>query len=128
MNEETTVPSETAVDETGVPLTTEVPESVPETTDWIVAPETTEAAPTSPPVFYQPPASSTLLEEYYASLYEETVEATIEETVPETTTQAITIEIIESIALDQIHVDLFGSFLVCGTLIGLALLRDRHGN
>ena len=124
MNEETTVPSETAVDETGVPLTTEVPESVPETTDWIVAPETTEAAPTSPPVFYQPPASSTLLEDVYASAYEET----LAETVPETTTQEITIEIIESIALDQIHVDLFGSFLVCGTLIGLALLRDRHGN
>lgn len=123
MNEETTVPSETAVDETGVPLTTEVPESVPETTDWTVAPETTEAAATSPPVIYQPPASSTLLEDFYASTYEET----IAETVPETTTQEITIEIIESIALDQMHVYLFGSFLVCGTLVGLALFGRIHG-
>lgn len=123
MNEETTVPSETAVDETGVPLTTEVPESVPETTDWTVAPETTEAAATSPPVIYQPPASSTLLEDFYASTYEET----IAETVPETTTQEITIEIIESIALDQMHVDLFGSFLVCGTLVGLFLFGRIHG-
>lgn len=123
MNEETTVPSETAVDETGVPLTTEVPESVPETTDWTVAPETTEAAPTSPPVIYQPPASSTLLEDFYASTYEET----IAETVPETTTQEITIEIIESIAMDQMHVDLFGSFLVCGTLVGLFFFGRIHG-
>lgn len=123
MNEETTVPSETAVDETGVPLTTEVPESVPETTDWTVAPETTEAAPTSPPVIYQPPASSTLLEEFYASTYEETVA----ETVPETVTQEITIEVIQDLTWGQIHADLWGSFLICGTLIGLALWRNIHG-
>ena len=28
---------------------------------------------------------------------------------------------------DLIHADLFGSFLICGTLIGLSLLRGIHG-
>ena len=28
---------------------------------------------------------------------------------------------------DLVHADLFGSFLICGTLIGLSLLRGIHG-
>lgn len=43
------------------------------------------------------------------------------------TESIITVEVIESIGSDIIHADLFGSFLVCGTLIGLALFRgNRH--
>ena len=44
------------------------------------------------------------------------------------TESIITVEVIESIGSDIIHADLFGSFLICGTLVGLALLRDRHAN
>lgn len=43
------------------------------------------------------------------------------------TESIITVEVIEAIGSDIIHADLFGSFLVCGTLIGLALLRGIHG-
>lgn len=50
-----------------------------------------------------------------------------EETVPMTTVPVITIEEIQTIGSDLMHVDLFGSFLICGTLIGLFLLRGIHG-
>ena len=65
---------------------------------------------------------------------EETIQAT-ETTIYEDfsgstvleTESIITVEVIESIGSDIIHADLFGSFLVCGTLIGLALFRgNRH--
>ena len=29
---------------------------------------------------------------------------------------------------DLAHVNLFGSFLICGTLVGIFLLRNRHAN
>lgn len=38
----------------------------------------------------------------------------------------LTIEM-ERIGSDILHADLFGSFLICGTLIGLALFRRIHG-
>ena len=48
---------------------------------------------------------------------------------PEATeeTISITIEDIRTIGSDIAHADLFGSFLICGTLIGLALLRKVYG-
>ena len=58
---------------------------------------------------------------------EETQEETVAETVPETVTQEITIEVIQDLTWGQIHADLWGSFLICGTLIGLALWRNIHG-
>lgn len=42
-------------------------------------------------------------------------------------TEAITIQMIQDIGSDIVHVNLFGSFLICGTLIGLALLRKVYG-
>lgn len=42
--------------------------------------------------------------------------------------EVVIVDVIESVGSDLAHVSLFGSFLVCGTLVGLALLRDRHGN
>ena len=41
--------------------------------------------------------------------------------------EAITIQDVQSIGSDIIHANLFGSFLICGTLIGLAILRKVHG-
>lgn len=60
-----------------------------------------------------------------ATIYEDFSGAAIEETTAEV---VITLEEVQSIGSDILHADLFGSFLICGTLIGLALLRDRHGN
>ncbi len=50
----------------------------------------------------------------------------IEETVAMTTTPAY-LEVIQSSASDIVHADLFGSFLICGTLVGIFLLRGRYG-
>ena len=48
-------------------------------------------------------------------------------TATEETTGTITVQVIESIGSDIIHANLFGSFLICGTLVGLVLLRKIHG-
>lgn len=45
----------------------------------------------------------------------------------ETTAQVICQDDLEAVGSDIVHADLFGSFLICGTLIGLALLRNIHG-
>lgn len=49
-----------------------------------------------------------------------------QETVPVTTEPQI-IEIIETSSSNIVHASLFGSFLVCGTLVGIFLLRGRYG-
>lgn len=58
-------------------------------------------------------------------IYEDLTGAATEETIAET---FISMEAVETIGSHIVHANLFGSFLVCGTLVGLALLRDRHGN
>lgn len=126
MNEETTVPVEESVPESIEPLATEVPETAPETTDGSVTEETTvpESIPqdTTPLVL---PGSDPV--ETTEAIYEDFSGALYEETVPVTTEPVVTVDIVESVGSDIIHADLFGSFLVCGTLIGLALLRGIHG-
>lgn len=53
------------------------------------------------------------------------------EEVPEETVtvelQALTLVDFQQGVSDICHVSLFGSFLLCGTLIGLALLRKMYG-
>lgn len=51
----------------------------------------------------------------------------IQGTDPTEEVQTITIQEIQEIGSDIAHVNLFGSFLVCGTLIGLALWRKFNG-
>lgn len=47
----------------------------------------------------------------------------------ETTAEVvISLEDLHSVESNLAHVDLFGSFLICGTLVGLALLRNRHAD
>ena len=58
------------------------------------------------------------------TIYEDLSGSNIEETVAGT---VISLEDLERVGSDVVHADLFGSFLVCGTLIGLALLRNIHG-
>lgn len=57
-------------------------------------------------------------------IYEDLAGAATEETTAEV---VITLEEILAVGSDIVHADLFGSFLVCGTLIGLFLLRGIHG-
>ena len=45
----------------------------------------------------------------------------------EETVSVVTAEVVQDAAIAVAHADLFGSFLVCGTLIGLALLRKVYG-
>lgn len=46
---------------------------------------------------------------------------------PEATEEIVIVEVIETVGSDLVHANLFGSFLLCGTLIGLFLLRGIHG-
>ena len=50
-----------------------------------------------------------------------------EGTEPTEEVETITIQVIESIGSDIIHADLFGSFLICGTLIGVTIWRKFYG-
>lgn len=50
-----------------------------------------------------------------------------EATEPTEESEAITVQVFQDIGSDIVHVNLFGSFLICGTLIGLALLRKVYG-
>ncbi len=52
--------------------------------------------------------------------------ADVEETVA-MTTEPVYLGVIQSAAADVAHTNLFGSFLICGTLIGIAILRGRYG-
>ena len=58
------------------------------------------------------------------TIYEDFSGSSIEETVAGT---VISLEDLERVSSDMLHADLFGSFVICGTLIGLALLRNIHG-
>ena len=44
------------------------------------------------------------------------------------TQEVILVDAIQTAATDLAHVNLFGSFLICGTLVGIFLLRNRHAN
>ena len=52
-----------------------------------------------------------------------------ETSVPEATqeTISITVQDLNAVGSDIVHANLFGSFLICGTLVGLALWRKIHG-
>ena len=116
MNEETTIPAETGDSVPGESSALEVeatdPSVVPEAlipvetemslADWFTEP--TEAAS----------GSETL--PYYA----------IEETVAETVV-TVTVDVIQDGVWSIINADLFGSFLICGTLVGCTLLRNIYG-
>ena len=97
MNEETTLPAEMPSDPE--------PEMVTET-DAAEATEDLDGALT------------------FGTIYEDLSGFNEEETTAEV---VISLEDLERVSNYNAHVDLFGSFLVCGTLVGLSLLRDRHG-
>lgn len=106
MNEDTVLPSETgpygATEPAADPGENTVATTEPEVTEEYEIPETMADIPT---------------EEY---VLEDSTEA-VQETV------SVTVEVIQAVGSDIAHTNLFGSFLICGTLIGLALLRKIHG-
>lgn len=55
------------------------------------------------------------------SVIVETTEAT------EETLSVVTFEAIQAVGSDIVHADLFGSFLICGTLVGIVLWRKLNG-
>ena len=59
---------------------------------------------------------ATIYEELFGSEEEETVAGTV-----------ISLEDLERVSSDMLHADLFGSFVICGTLIGLFLFGRIHG-
>lgn len=108
MNDETLLAPEETTDPTGEPTTppTEVPD-LP-TDDWPVI-ETEDMGDET---------DATYWEDLYGS---EELEFT------ESTSEPVTVEVIEAASMDICHSVLFSGFLVCGTLVGCALLRKIYG-
>ena len=44
------------------------------------------------------------------------------------TVATLGVDVFQQAVTDLAHVNLFGSFLICGTLVGIFLLRNRHAN
>ena len=57
----------------------------------------------------------------------ETNDGSVTEATEAAQVELITIQEVQAIGSDIVHTSLFGSFLICGTLIGLAILRKVHG-
>lgn len=108
MNEETVFPTEGYDDSEFESFPPEDQETVIETDDWTVAAEMTSET------------VETVAEETEAE------DTTPEETVA-MTTEPVLVNVIAGAANEIAHVNLFGSFLICGTLVGLALLRKIYG-
>lgn len=108
MNEDNTFQIEEATDPVSEPVTTPDETEAAASGDGSVTEEENEISET---VAYLPTEELVL---------EDGTEAT-EETV------SITLADIQAVGSDIVHADLFGSFLICGTLIGLALLRKVYG-
>lgn len=89
--------------ETSEPEVTET-----EATETAAATETTEALDS--------PYTESLYLEEYLDPTEEPVE-----------TEPVYIQVIQDTGSAIVHADLFGAFLICGTLVGIFLLRGRYG-
>ena len=109
MNEETTVPIEEATDPVAEPVTSQDETEAAASGDGSVTEEENEVSETMDDI----------------SSEESVLENPLETT--EITLSVESVEVIQAIGLDIIQADLFGSFLLCGTLIGLALWRKVHG-
>lgn len=110
---ETTQPVVVTTDPVTVP--TEEP-TVPTTETTIETTFPEETNEISETVAYIP-TEGVVLEDY---------QETLQETFP-VTTEPVIFDIIETSSNNIVHASLFGSFLVCGTLVGIFLLRGRYG-
>lgn len=112
MNDEILLLPEETTDPTGEPTTpaTEIPYFSPD--DWPVI-ETEEMGDESDAT-------------YWEDLYEDGSDEN-SLVYSQETGEPVTVQIIEAVDSDIVHASLFGSFLICGTLVGLAILRNIHG-
>ena len=120
-----TVPTESATVATEstdpAPTDATIPETGPDAT------QETEVDPTQP-------TTPENVKPYPEDLYNEDQEGT-QATIYEdfsgsevaATEEVTVIEVIETVGSDISHATLFSGFLVCGTLVGLALLRKIYG-
>lgn len=108
------------------------PETEVQTTEPVTVetdPVPTEEVPATTVVTVPAPVSTN---DPYEIIYgvdsfpESTTEPEVE-TIP-MTTEPVYIEVIETIGSDIVHSTLFGAFLICGTLVGLAILRRVYGS
>ena len=114
MNVETTVPAPETIPEPIEPSAPETTETAPEATDGAVIQETTEPVTEG---------TDPTIETFYKDLLlTEPVE-----TIAETTEPVVIVDVIETVGSDIVHANLFSGFLICGTLVGLALLRKIYG-
>ena len=109
MNEETTVPTEEVSDPGTQPVTATDETEAAATGDGSVTEEDNEISETVADIPSEEP------------VLEDGSEAT-EETV-----SVVTAEVLQAVGSDIIHTNLFGSFLICGTLVGIVLWRKVNG-
>ena len=119
-------------------MPTETAETIVETTQPVVETTAPVTVPTEEPTVPTIEAIETTFPEetyeisetvaYLATegLVLEDGSETVQETVP-MTTEPVIIDIIETSSSNIVHANLFGSFLICGTLVGIFLLRGRYG-
>ena len=116
MIDETTVETTQAVEETTVPVTELMEEPTAPVTESVEDPTNLEVIKDneiSETVGFVP------TEEYVLEVGSEAVPETV---------AVVTVDIIETASSNIAHASLFGSFLVCGTLVGIFLLRGRYGS
>lgn len=109
MNEENTIPTEESSDPVTEPATSPDETEAASSGDGSVTEEENEISETMAVL----PTEELVLEDG--------TEAT------EETLSLVSVEVVQDAAIAVAHADLFGSFLICGTLIGLALLRKIYG-
>ena len=109
----------------------ETTQPVEETTAPVTVPSEEPTVPTTEAIETTIPEETYEISETVAYLategvvLEDDAEAQ-QETVP-MTTEPVIFDIIETSSSNIVHASLFGSFLICGTLVGIFLLRGRYG-
>ena len=109
MNDETVLPGEVSTDPVSESTTAPDETEAAATGDGTVTEEDNEISETVADIPSEEP------------VLEDGSEAT-EETV-----SVVTAEVLQAVGSDIIHTNLFGSFLICGTLVGIVLWRKVNG-
>ena len=127
MNEETVLETTIQTDPPTEPATEPVQtETSPSDPGLVTEPSSApETIPVTIPATV--PETAATEESTAVTIYEDLSGVPYEETIAETTEPVMIVDVIESVGSDIAHASLFSGFLVCGTLIGLALLRKIYG-
>ena len=92
-----------------------------EDTDSTVSPpsDPVETNPETVPDVSQEASQAVIYEDLSGTDYQELTAVTVD--------HIEVIQVIETVGTDIAHANLFAGFLVCGTLVGIFLLRGRYG-